>query len=457
VIVDDITAPSAPVLSPLSGECSVTASVPSATDNCAGTVNGTTTDAVTYTTEGTYTIHWLFDDGNGNVSTADQTVTIDDVTAPAAPALETVTGECSASVSAPVAEDNCAGSVTGTTSDATTYSTQGTYTIHWSFDDGNGNTSTAVQTVIVQDVTAPSITCAADAEAVAESGVCSVHITPAAPAATDNCTVVSVLNDHPSDIYPVGVTVVTWTVTDGNNNTATCTQTVTVTDAEAPSVSCSGNVVVNNDPGVCSAQVTLTTPATGDNCGVLSVTNDHPTTTFPVGTTSVIWTVTDIHGNTSSCEQTVIVTDNEAPVILCGPNVTVATDTTKPYATLALRAPSASDNCDIATLTSNHPTPRYPIGTTIVTWTATDIHGNTATCTQTVTVNDIEGPSILCGAGVTAENTPGACEATVTLMIPDARDNSGKVNLTVNYPGIVILLLLRIILLLVQQFLLTSL
>ena len=54
----------------------VTVPTPTATDDCAGTVMGTTTDATTFTATGTYTITWAFDDGNGNVTTAEQSITV---------------------------------------------------------------------------------------------------------------------------------------------------------------------------------------------------------------------------------------------------------------------------------------------------------------------------------------------------------------------------------------------
>src|SRR5678815_4324301 len=81
-------------------------------DNCAGTVTGTTSDPLVYNTQGTFTVHWTFNDGNGNTSTANQTVVVDDVTPPVAPVLASVTGECSATVTAPTTTDNCAGTVT---------------------------------------------------------------------------------------------------------------------------------------------------------------------------------------------------------------------------------------------------------------------------------------------------------------------------------------------------------
>jgi hypothetical protein len=45
--------------------------------------------------------------------------------------------------------------------------------------------------------------------------------------------VASVTNDAPA-AFPIGVTTVTWTVTDNSGNTATCTQNVTVTDNVNP-------------------------------------------------------------------------------------------------------------------------------------------------------------------------------------------------------------------------------
>jgi hypothetical protein len=155
VIVDDVTAPAAPTIGPATGECSVAVTVPTATDIVAGTITGATTSPLTFTEQGTYTITWTFDDGNGNTSTADQTVIVDDVTPPVPPSLPVVTGSCSSPVclTPPTATDNCAGPITATTTDPLVYSSFGTNLVHWTFDDGNGNSSTVEQTVIVAGLT----------------------------------------------------------------------------------------------------------------------------------------------------------------------------------------------------------------------------------------------------------------------------------------------------------------
>src|SRR2546427_5111231 len=83
-------------------------------------VTGTTSDPLTYNTQGTHVIHWSYNDGHGNISTQNQNVIITDVTAPVPDVanLPDVTGECSATATVPTAMDNCIGPVTGTTSDA---------------------------------------------------------------------------------------------------------------------------------------------------------------------------------------------------------------------------------------------------------------------------------------------------------------------------------------------------
>src|SRR5439155_21745431 len=119
------------------GECSpYTTLFRSATDNCGGTITGTTTDSLTRTTQGTSVVTWHFNDGNGNESTQTQNIAVADLTAPVpnAASLADATGECSATIaSAPTAADNCSGTITGTTSDSLTRTTQGTSVVTWHF------------------------------------------------------------------------------------------------------------------------------------------------------------------------------------------------------------------------------------------------------------------------------------------------------------------------------------
>ncbi|MFB9075865.1 T9SS type A sorting domain-containing protein [Flavobacterium procerum] len=81
ITTPDVTAPvpTVAVLPEITDYCGVLASqiaIPTAIDNCVGTINGTTTDPLTYNTPGTYTITWKYDDGNGNTTTQLQTVKV---------------------------------------------------------------------------------------------------------------------------------------------------------------------------------------------------------------------------------------------------------------------------------------------------------------------------------------------------------------------------------------------
>src|SRR5207249_6413922 len=107
-------------------------------------------------------------------------------------------------------------------------------------------------------------------------------------------------------------------------NSVTCPQTVIVNDTQPPTISCPALVTVSASAGLCGAtNVTLGMPTVSDNCGAVTVTNNAPSL-FPVGTNTVIWMVTDSHGNSVTCPQTVIVNDTQPPTFSCPSLVTVS-------------------------------------------------------------------------------------------------------------------------------------
>ena len=128
---------------------------PVATDNCATPVPVSCDHpSGSVFPLGTTIVSCTATDNAGNSSTASFTVTVNDATAPVPnlATLPTVVGECSVSIeSAPTATDNCGGQITGTTTDPTSYTTPGTFIVHWNYADQNGNVSTQTQTVTVQE------------------------------------------------------------------------------------------------------------------------------------------------------------------------------------------------------------------------------------------------------------------------------------------------------------------
>lgn len=113
-------------------------------------------------------------------------------------------------------------------------------------------------------------------------------------------------------VFAKGLTTVTATITDNGGLTASCTFTVTVTDAQNPTVTAPLPVTAIANAAGCSATgVTLGIPVAADNCSIASVTNNAPGT-FPPGTTTVTWTVTDGAGLTAIATQIVTVQSNLA-------------------------------------------------------------------------------------------------------------------------------------------------
>lgn len=93
--------------------------------------------------DGTFTV---------NVIVGDNAVPVPDVTL-----LADITGDCHTTVTnIPTATDNCAGTITATTTDPLSYSIPGNYIIHWTYNDGNGNTATQNQNVIVASTALPT-------------------------------------------------------------------------------------------------------------------------------------------------------------------------------------------------------------------------------------------------------------------------------------------------------------
>ena len=270
-------------------------------------ISGQTSSSLVVNSDGDYKVKVRNSSTGCEATSAASTVKVSDTEKPVKPVLADITGQCSATATAPTTTDNCKGTVTGTTSDPLTYSTQGTYTINWSFNDGNGNVETATQKVIVKDTQKPTITCPSNVVVSANANSCAATgVNLGTPTTSDNCSgTVTVTNNAPSS-FPLGNNTVTWTATDAAGNTQTCTQTVTVNDTQKPTITCPSNVVVSANANSCVATgVSLGTPTTSDNCsGAITVTNNAPST-FPLGNTTVTWTATDAAGNTQTCTQTV--------------------------------------------------------------------------------------------------------------------------------------------------------
>jgi hypothetical protein len=109
------------------------------------------------------------------------------------------------------------------------------------------------------------------------------------------------------------------------------------------------------------------------------VLSNNAPTFFPLGVTTVTWTVTDFSGNTATATQAVTVVDTTAPAITAPAEFYVTVG-----APSSLLTGTVTDIVDPSPVLTNNAPPFFGPGTTIVTWTATDASGNVAAATTTV-------------------------------------------------------------------------
>jgi hypothetical protein len=440
-----ITCPADITTSNDTGDCSavVTYTTPVGTDNCTGATTTQTAGLPSGSAfpVGVTTNTFEVTDAAGNTATCSFDVTVNDtedpaITCPADITTSNDTGDCSAVVTytTPVGTDNCTGATTTQTAGLPSGSTfpVGVTTNTFEVTDAAGNSTTCSFTVTVNDTEDPAITCPADITTSNDTGDCSAVVTYTTPVGTDNCTGATTTQTAglPSgSTFPVGVTTNTFEVTDAAGNSTICSFTVTVNDTEDPAITCPADITTSNDTGDCSAVVTYTTPVGTDNCTGATTTQTAglPSgSTFPVGTTTNTFEVTDAAGNSTTCSFTVTVNDTENPAITCPADIATSNDTGDCSAVVTYTTPVGTDNCTGATTTQMDGLPSgsaFPVGTTSNIFEVTDAAGNTAICAFEVTVIDTEAPAITCPAAITTSNDTGDCSAVVTYTTPVGTDN----------------------------------
>jgi HYR domain/Secretion system C-terminal sorting domain len=160
--------------------------------------------------------------------------------------------------------------------------------------------------------------------------------------------------------------------------------------------SCPKDIVTNNDPGKCGANVEFSA-GVEDNCSASIAFSPASGSFFSVGSTTVTATATDASGNTSSCTFKVKVNDTEAPKITsCPTDIAINNDAGKCGAIATWSNPVVTDNCGYSTSSTHASGDFFPVGTTTVTYTFTDEAGNSATCSFSVKVSDTEAPVANC-------------------------------------------------------------
>ena len=453
-------------------------------DNCtvAATVSftaGATTSLCGSSSTTQYVLTVTDDCGNSQSSIANL-ILIDtqapDITLPTATSIV----DCSVNVEAALntwlasasADDACAGNVSVNYSlqnivndcDGTVTRIQRTYL--FSANDGCGNISTASAIFTVVDVIAPVITAPSDlvinCDILGQGGLFSgITSWLQAYEVVEACQSYTVTNDFDLDVIPntCGDNIlVTWTVVDGCGATSSASANLILTpDTDGPQfVNCPvQDITVNVDVDLCASNVTFSTPIAIDCNGpvsVVQVANGNGDlllsgSTFPLGTTEIVFEATDDCGNISECIFNITVIDSQLPSIACPSNdVVVCGDGICEWEGTAAIAPTGVDNCPgavityditgatIADGTGSAEGVTFNIGTSTIIYTITN-GSNVATCSFNVVVEDCTAPIInTCPTDIAIDALTSSCENEQTLTLPVATDNcSDALDLVITY------------------------
>lgn len=179
------------------------------------------------------------------------------------------------------------------------------------------------------------------------------------------------------------------TITAGVNSSAI---DQVVVDTICQEFTCPTNPTVSADIGqCCKTNVTWTMPA-ADGCLIKSAvgkTNGVIVTspgTFPVGVTTVTWTVVDVRDNTNTCAQLLTVLDDQNPAIDCPGDITVTNGWGAAGVAVSFQ-PAFSDNCAVTNVGCVPASGSiFTPGVTTVNCAVWDRGGNSNRCAFTVTV-----------------------------------------------------------------------
>ena len=222
----------------------------------------------------------------------------------------------------------------------------------------------------------------------------------------------------------------TYRATDECGNSATCTQIITVSDLVPPTITCPGNTTVT-----CAVFVPPALPFTGsasDNCGGTPtithvgdvITNQTCRDRYTLTRT---YRATDACGNSATCAQIITVFDNVAPSVICPAPVTVQCASAVPP--VDVNTVITADLCGNAGLVVTH------VGDVISgqtcanrftvtrTYRSTDVCGNSATCSQIITVFDNTAPVVVCRNVTIFLDANGNATVTPQQLLSSVSDN----------------------------------
>jgi hypothetical protein len=423
---------------------------------------------------GEHTIIWTLKDLSNNSTTCTFKVTVVD---PVLPVISTITNQTKNAPADlcyykavgtefnPTVTDNCPNiSLVNNQNSGSTLANfefpVGITVVVWTATDLSGNVTTMQYQVTVLDITAPSYTLPATASKNTASNSC-YYTTSGAEfdpqIIDDNCTkanytIINNNNNYRSLAFvqfPVGTTNVQWSVKDNYGNESLKTIAITVTDNVNPVISCPGSAytrVVDTGQTYYTVGSGEFKPVAYDNCSLTSYTNSLNSTSslnsvrLNVGTHVITWTALDAAGNSQTCDVTInVVTDLYPAITGVGDKWVNNTTGTCGYTVsgTSYNATSAATLTNDFNNSSTLDGASFPVGTTLVTWTASQtINGTTYQnyIRFYVFVTDTEHPAVTAPADISTTTNTGCFATIADIGTPTTSDNCAIYRTTSNAP-----------------------
>ncbi|UPT68636.1 MAG: HYR domain-containing protein [Sphingobacteriales bacterium JAD_PAG50586_3] len=208
-------------------------------------------------------------------------------------------------------------------------------------------------------------------------------------------------------------------------------------------ITCPSDIKIVNNKGECYATVKYENPKLLITCNTATfklINGKKSGSDFSIGDNYITYEATSSTGISKTCNLKITVEDNEAPIINCKNDTTLFIDAysiknSLPY---SYNLPVATDNCfpvNVQLTRGIKSGAEFPIGNTLLEFTATDNSGNSKTCSYTVTVKknvikaDIDSTTknkaiiidkIDCPSDITKINDYGKCGSIVTYSLTDS-------------------------------------
>lgn len=216
----------------------------------------------------------------------------------------------------------------------------GIHTVRLVVSDNYGETDDDEVIITVVDTTPPTINCPDDVTVEQESHAGTV--VPLQATATDIGDPNLVITSDKLDIYPLGVTTVTFTATDASGNSVSCSMTVTVVDTTAPtinSISASPDTLWSPNHKMVEITVAVDCEDISDSapvCQIVNVTSNEPINDLGDGNTEADWEITGPYTVNLRAERAGVLTDRIYTIhVECtdasGNTATATVDVTVPH------------------------------------------------------------------------------------------------------------------------------